>query len=406
MKRFLKISTTVAALYAILPILDVNHAEVVSQDVTIKIKQDSQPKDDSPPFTGKRPAVDVAVLLDTSNSMDGLISQAKAQLWRIVQEFAAAEKSGQTPSLRVSVFEYGNSNLPAGEGYIRQVIQLTDDLDKVSEGLFSLKTKGGDEYCGMVIDEALTRLDWSEKDDAYKAIFIAGNEPFTQGSVRYEMSCKRAIESGVVVNTIHCGDYQKGISGKWKAGADIAEGEYMNINQDRKIVHYKAPQDKIIIELNSELNKTYLWFGTKDQRQNYEKNQYTQDKNATEFGGIASRTSSKVSGVYNNRRRDVVDALKECKEGEKVVALNRIAKASLPEKLQKMSEAEILSYVEGMTKKRTEIQKQLTNATKARAIFIADKQKAEAQSDESTLGDAITQAVRKQLKSSGFELKK
>ncbi|HEX4415106.1 MAG TPA: VWA domain-containing protein, partial [Lacipirellulaceae bacterium] len=102
------------------------------------------------PLKGHRPAVDIAILLDTSNSMDGLIGQARKQLWTIVQQFAKAKKQGQTPELRVALFEYGNSNLPASEGYIRQVVPLTDNLDKLSESLFSLKTCGGDEYCGQV----------------------------------------------------------------------------------------------------------------------------------------------------------------------------------------------------------------------------------------------------------------
>jgi hypothetical protein len=33
----------------------------------------------------------IALLLDTSNSMDGLIDQAKSQLWKIVNEVAAAK---------------------------------------------------------------------------------------------------------------------------------------------------------------------------------------------------------------------------------------------------------------------------------------------------------------------------
>src|SRR6185295_3102994 len=33
----------------------------------------------------------LALLLDTSNSMDGLIEQAKSQLWKIVNELAAAK---------------------------------------------------------------------------------------------------------------------------------------------------------------------------------------------------------------------------------------------------------------------------------------------------------------------------
>src|SRR5262249_26981284 len=154
--------------------------------------------------------------------------QAKSQLWTIVQQFAKAKKHGQTPVLRVALFEYGNTRLPASEGYIRQVVPLTDDLDKISECLFGLTTSGGDEYCGQVIDEALKRLDWSKEAGGFKAIFIAGNEPFTQGPVSYRDACKRAIEHGVVVNTIHCGDSGTGVEGKWQDGAQLAEGEFFN----------------------------------------------------------------------------------------------------------------------------------------------------------------------------------
>ncbi len=172
------------------------------------------------PFEGQRASVDVAILLDTSNSMDGLINQAKSQLWTIVQQFAKAKKHGQTPIVRVALFEYGNTRLPAAEGYIRQVVPLTDDLDKLSEALFALSTSGGDEYCGQVIDEAIKRLDWSEEKNGYKAIFIAGNEPFTQGEVDYRKACQHAIENGVVVNTIHCGNHAAGVSGMWQHGAN------------------------------------------------------------------------------------------------------------------------------------------------------------------------------------------
>ena len=45
-------------------------------------------------YTGEKPEkqyVKIALLLDTSNSMDGLINQAKAQLWDIVNEFTHAK---------------------------------------------------------------------------------------------------------------------------------------------------------------------------------------------------------------------------------------------------------------------------------------------------------------------------
>ena len=357
---------------------------------------------------GKRPTVDVAILLDTSNSMDGLIDQAKSQLWNIVEEFGNAKKGGKSPALRVSIFEYGNSNLPANEGYIRQVVQLTDDLDKVSEALFSLKTSGGDEYCGMVIGEALKRLDWSEKRNAYKAIFIAGNEPFTQGEVDYEVTCKSAISQGVVVNTIHCGEYAQGISGKWKAGADLAEGDYLNIDQDKKVVAIKTPHDKVIIELNSKLNKTYLWYGTEGKRRGYAENQMRQDGNAIQQGNFSKRFQSKASSVYSNRGRDLVDSFGELEESERDERLSGIEKSELPEQLQGMSVAERSKFIEDMTQKRVAIQKEIAAASRLQADYIRQHKTkmTGASGEESTLGGAMNKSIRAQLKASGFDLAK
>ena len=44
-----------------------------------------------------RPTVQIAILLDTSNSMDGLIAQAKTQLWNVVNEFVRAQEGRPAP---------------------------------------------------------------------------------------------------------------------------------------------------------------------------------------------------------------------------------------------------------------------------------------------------------------------
>ncbi len=378
-------------------------------DIRIKVKSGDE-KQEKPkvvgkaPFAGKRASVDVAILLDTSNSMDGLISQAKSQLWNIVQQFANAKKQGQTPMLRVSVFEYGNTSLPASEGYIRQVVALTDDLDKVSEALFSLKTNGGDEYCGQVIGECIKRLDWSKETNGYKAIFIAGNEPFTQGSVDYRESCKQAIEAGIVVNTIHCGHRNAGIQGMWADGAKIAEGEFMNINQDKKVVHIKCPQDKIIIELNGKLNKTYLWYGKKEVRKYYLENQIKQDSNAGKGSQaqLVQRANAKISGVYYNGGRDLCDTF--CKDKD---ILTKVKVEELPEFMQKMSEQERKAHVEKMVAERNKIKKELAKVNREREAYLTKERKKLAEKKgEKTLGDAVILSVQKQLKSNGFEMKK
>ncbi len=383
-------------LLAVMPLLA---AAQTPKEVTVTIT--TKPATGEP-FTGVRPSVDVALLLDTSNSMDGLISQAKNQLWTIVQQFAKAKRDGKTPHLRVSLFEYGNTGLPASEGYIRQVVPLADDLDALSEALFALTTNGGDEYCGQVIDEALKRLDWSREPNTYKAIFIAGNEPFTQGSVDYRDVCRKAIQSGVIVNTIHCGDRNTGISGKWKDGADLAEGKFFNIDQDKTIVHIDCPQDEIIIKLNARLNKTYLWYGPREARQGYGQRQAAQDAYAASEGvsTATSRAAAKATPVYNNAARDLVDRM-----AQDAKVLGQLEVDQLPEEMQNMNEQQRKDHVAKLAAERQELQAQIAKLTKERAEYAAQKQREMGTGgQQATLGDAMVAAITEQLSASGFSV--
>lgn len=62
-----------------------------------------------PPFNAT-PKIQVAVLLDVSNSMDGLIEQAKAQLWNMVSVMGKAKCNEITPKIEIALYEYGRSN--------------------------------------------------------------------------------------------------------------------------------------------------------------------------------------------------------------------------------------------------------------------------------------------------------
>ena len=50
----------------------------------------------------KESSIQLALLLDTSGSMDGLIDQAKSQLWKIVNELATSKKDGKPVNLECS----------------------------------------------------------------------------------------------------------------------------------------------------------------------------------------------------------------------------------------------------------------------------------------------------------------
>ena len=335
----------------------------------------------------------LALLLDTSNSMDGLINQAKSQLWKIVNELATAKcGDGSRPSIKIALYEYGNDGLPSSEGYIRQVSGLTDDLDLISEKLFALSTNGGNEFCGQVIKTSLNQLGWSSSQADLKMIFIAGNEPFTQGAVSYRIACSVAKEKGVVVNTIFCGDFEEGMHTNWKDGADMTGGTYMSIEQNRKTVYISTPYDSKIDACNERLNKTYIYYGASGEQKKAA--QATQDSNAESYGmgNKVERAVSKSSHAYKNSSWDLVDA---AKEDESVIAA--APSEQLPAEMQGMSVEQRKGYVTQKTNERKSIQKEIQELSKKRQEYIATHSQKE--NEETMLDAAMIKAIREKAKS-------
>ncbi len=350
------------------------------------------------PPEADQPLVQMAILLDTSGSMSGLIDQARTELWSIVNEFVFAHRNGRRPELQVALYEYGKSVLPAEAGYIRRIVPLTTDLDKISEELFALTTNGGAEYCGWVIREAVKGLQWSDSPDDLKVIFIAGNEPFTQGPVGYKEACGTAAAKGIIINTIHCGSEQDGINGKWKDGAVLADGRYLCIDHNRQVVHVAAPQDSEIAELGARLNETYVAFGTEGGTAR--ERQAEQDKNARQASAEAAvqRAVTKSSANYSNTGWDLVDAVQA---GQ--IDLDKIKREDLPKNMQSMSAKERAAYVEGQAQQRAQIQAKIQQLNEQRKAYVAEEMK-KRQGKGQTLGSVIQQAVRTQAQEKNYTL--
>ncbi len=337
--------------------------------------------------------IKIALLLDTSNSMDGLIEQAKSQLWTMVNELAKAScPDDSKPTLEIALYEYGNDRLTPAEGYIRMVTPLTNDLDKISEDLFKLTTMGGSEFCGHVIQTSLNQLAWGSSNEDLQVIFIAGNEPFTQGSIDYRKACAVAKEKNVMVNTIYCGGFDAGISELWKNGADLTGGSYMSIDQNKKTVYLESPYDDQISNLNVTLNTTYIYYGSKGVEQ--KQKQETQDLNSGKYGkqNTVNRTISKSSHVYKNSSWDLVDAKKEN------VDVTKVEKQYLPKELQSMTAEQLKAHIDQKEKERGLINQQIQELKIKREAYIKEKSKAESGTTQ-TLDDAMMKAVREQAKS-------
>jgi hypothetical protein len=321
--------------------------------------------------------------------MDGLIDQAKAQLWDIVNELSYAKCNNEKPNLQIALYEYGNDRLNEREGYIRQVLAFSGDLDEISKELFSLTTNGGEEYCGQVIQTSLNQLNWGKNPDDLKLIFIAGNEPFTQGKVNYQDASINAKEKDVSINTIFCGDYNQGISSYWRDGAQLTNGDYMAINQNNKTVHIASPYDDDILILNQKLNKTYVIYGAKGREKIAL--QAEQDTNAGYLSkaNAVSRTVSKSSHLYKNKSWDLVDAV-DLEE----VSVEAIENDALPIELKGKSSEDIKKYVAEKKKTREEIQQKIQELNTKRKVYISE-QKTETKNG---LENAMTKAIKEQAK--------
>ncbi|WP_299432339.1 vWA domain-containing protein [uncultured Aquimarina sp.] len=337
--------------------------------------------------------IQVALLLDTSNSMDGLIDQAKAQLWEIVNELSYAKCGHYKIKLQIALYEYGNDRLPSKEGYIRQVLPFSDDLDEISKELFALTTNGGNEYCGKVINTSINQLDWKKNNDHLKLIFIAGNEPFTQGPVNYKDAATDAKEKDITINTIFCGNYKQGIGTNWKDGADLTNGEYSAIDHNRETIHIATPYDDIILQLNRKLNNTYIYYGNEGSKKI--SLQAEQDNNARSYSqaNAVSRTVSKSSGFYKNKSWDLVDAAED-----KDFELEEVAKEELPQELKNKSKTELKQYITQKSNERKEVQKKIQELNKKRLAHIKNNSK----KDESNLEAALIKAIKTQGRKKSF----
>lgn len=323
------------------------------------------------------PKVQIAILLDNSGSMEGLLNQARAQLWKIVNTFSTAKRGGQRPRLEIALYEYGDG--------VKRLSAFTSDLDAVSEKLFALPIRGGDEYCGQVIQSATKELEWSGNPDDLKLIYIAGNEPFTQGPVNYRTAITQAKAKGIAVNTIVCG----GEDPTWRDGAIFASGDHFVINQNAAIAYVAAPQDQEIARLGAELNKTYIGYGAQGAVRR--EMQAKQDANAASAApaAVISRSVSKSTALYKNSSWDLVDA---AKDGD--VKVEAMKEEDLPAEMKPMKVEERKKFVEEKAKERADIQQKIADLNKQREAFVA----AQAQSApaDQTLDTALIESVKSQ----------
>jgi hypothetical protein len=339
--------------------------------------------------------VDLAICLDTSGSMSGLIESAKQKLWAIVNELAAARPR---PVFRVALYHYGNDGLNAENGWVQQLCPLTDDLDAVYGELFKLRTNGGTELVARVTRAATQELDWSEDTNALRIIVVAGNEPATQDK-EYKLQdiCHAAAGKGIIVNTIFCGSNAEGENTGWADAARWADGRYASIDQNSGTVVIQSPYDDKLADLSAKLNETYVAYGAAGETR--AANQAAQDANAAAMNApaAAQRAEAKATALYRNAEWDLVDAADE--EG---FDLAGVKKEDLPEPMREMSAREREEYVARKRRERARLQDEIKQLGRQRDAYVREQREKQGLSEGSAFDAALRQAVREQAESKGM----
>lgn len=343
--------------------------------------------------------VQIALVLDTSGSMDGLINQARSHLWKIVDQMGRMTRvvNGKARGVKIelALYEYGNDTVPAAQGHIRQVTGFSTNLDAVGEQLNALFTNGGTELAGQAITTVVKDLAWSKDPNALKFIFVAGNEEFDQGSITAAQAMKVAAGKGVTVQLIFCGDQDP----TWSAAARLAKSDLLTIDQNHVARHIPAPQDDEILRLGQQLNTTYLAWGA-DGDESLARQQ-RQDASSAGIGkqvALERMALKSNASSYDNANWDVVDALK--RDGD---FFKNARDAQLPAEMRGKNLEEKRAIVEKYAKQRTELQAQIAKLEAERTKFVDGERKRLNLAEETSLETQLMKSAKTVAAQKGYE---
>lgn len=309
--------------------------------------------------------IQLAFILDASGSMDELLYQAKSQLWQVVNGIHYTQR---VPRLEIALYTYGHKYAGHRNGYIKQLVPFTQELDWLADELETLRADGKKEYAGLAIEEATRQLRWKRRGNVLKLIYIAGNEAIDQGPVSIRTALRSAREAGIQVNTIYCGSYEKGVYHNWKKAATLGGGIYQTLDMGINERYVSSPYDPHFSRLNRALNMTYIPYGQSGLSRSERQRRHDRTTSNRGKSRFAERTIAKASSTYKNTSWDLVDAVYA---GE--VDLRNIPNRDLPLEMRRMSLREKRRFIEDKKRERDEVKTEILALGQKRANYMTKK---------------------------------
>lgn len=348
-----------------------------------------------PPEPKAKPRVEVVFCLDTTGSMGGLIEGAKAKIWSICNQIAGGKP---TPDLKVGLVAFRDK----GDAYITQVTALTDDLDGIHAELKKFTADGGGdtpEHVNQALDDAVNKIKWSTDKKTLRIIFLVGDAPphmdYTD-DVKYPVTCKKAVEKGIIINTIQCGN-DADCTKYWKDIAVKSEGSYAAIPQKGGVVAIVTPFDPRLAEINTALTRTAVVFGDVKARRVGEAKLEAARSLAAPAAADRAGFGGK-SGKASTGGDDLVEKV-VAKDGKvDRDALKRVKEAELPKELRDLkTEAEREKYLKTKAEERAKLNKEAVELDRKRTAYIEAELKKKGTGKDS-FDSNVLEMLRKQAK--------
>lgn len=179
--------------------------------------------------------IQVVLALDASGSMDELFVAVANAINDVLTTLGNAKLNGKKTKVNVGIVVYGQGK-DDGKPFI--LSRFTTNVKKLAAEISQTSCDGSEEHCGAAIQLAVQRFPWNmrERDDMLKVIFICGNEPFNMGKVDYRTAIEQAKAGNIIVNTVHCGDYE---DAEWQQAALLGNGQGLTYNFTTKAMTQK-----------------------------------------------------------------------------------------------------------------------------------------------------------------------
>jgi Mg-chelatase subunit ChlD/cell division protein FtsB len=345
------------------------------------------------PISKERPRVEVVFVLDTTGSMGGLIQAAKEKIWSIATTMAQAQPA---PEIRMGLVAYRDR----GDAYVTRVVDLSDDLDSMYATLMDFQADGGGdgpESVNQALYDAVNKVSWGQDRNAYRVVFLVGDAPphmDYQDDVKYPVTLAAARDKGIAVNAIQCG-HSGQTTRQWQRIARLGYGEYFQVGQAGSAVAIASPFDKELSELSARIDKTRLYYGSKEDKEKQRQKIEAADKlhAKSSFESRARRAAFNASASGESNFLGEKELVEDVASGR--VDLSNIDKDSLPEPMQVMAPAARKAMIEETAERRNELKQQIQELSDKRSAYLKKKVE-ESGGAKDSLDDKIYRTVREQ----------